>query len=1178
MKRITIIGIAVLILGGAGLGLYFDPAVAARLTERLFGGNPDMKLDGKAERANGERENEEDEADYLLSRAAQIGFYRGISEDQPFEPLQRVQAVRQMNRQRAQRARSRDAGGDALQAVWTEIGPNPIPQGQLVSGTSSVSGRVSAIAVHPTNPNIVYVGTASGGLYRSTDGGANWTPLMDSALSLAIGSIAIAPSAPDTVYVGTGEAEASADSFFGVGIYRLTAASTAAPVLEGPFAGAEMNGRTISEIIVDPANANNLYATTASGVASAGGVGSPILPARGLFRSSNAAAPAPTFTKINVTGVAEDLNMYDAVIDPANFSRLLVSVVGSAAQSGVWLSTNANAAATFTRQIALAGTTSTTARTELAASGTTFYAASAQATGTLYRSNDGGVTWSTQINNNFCGQQCFYDIAVAADPTNANNVYLGGTGNTTTFAFSTNGGTTFTSSAVNLHTDTQAITVAPSLPSTIYFGSDGGIWKSTNNGANWTSLNNATFRATEFQSVAVHPTDPNLTLGGTQDNGTLYRSPANAWSLDDFGDGGFTAIDRNAVSTTAFTAYHGYVRIALYRKTTGYGTTSGWADISSGITGTALFYPPFNLGPGNPNSIYFGTTTLFRSATTGTAWTAASQNLGNSLSAVGISPQNDNVRIVGSRTGQLFGTTTGSATLIDLDPTGTVPNSYIGRSVIDPNNPNTAYVTLCAFGVPTIWKTTNYNNLNTAVAPTWTSASNGLPQTPVNVIIVDPASSNNLYAGTDIGVYVSTDAGANWAPFGTGLPALPVFDIAITSNNLLRIATHGRGMWTLPKVGASFAPLLTAGSATLVSESLLPANGVIDPGETVTVAFGVQNTGNANTASDVGTLQNTGGVTKAGAPQNYGALAANAAETTRNFTFTADRRMLCGTVITATVHHQDGATDLGNLIYRLPTGIAAAASNTFSYTGPPAAVPDNSAVGADLVLPVSGLSGLTGDVNFRLDALPGCDTTAANTNASVTHTFVSDLAFSLRSPAGTTVNLIANRGGAGANICTVTLDDDGGFPSISTLPTTGAASGSFAPESPLSAFDGEDPNGSWTLHVVDSGPADIGTVNRFSLIVSGKSCTLAPTAAGVTLGGRVNTPAGRGLTNATVRLTTADGQTRTTRTTTFGAFRFDGINAGQTVSVSVEAKRYTFAPQVVNLTGDLGDLRLTANR
>ncbi|MEO6564621.1 MAG: hypothetical protein ABIO63_01185, partial [Casimicrobiaceae bacterium] len=723
---------------------------------------------------------------------------------------------------------------DSLTAAWTEIGPNPIPNGQVLNGVQlPVSGRTVAITVHPTNPNLVYVGTAQGGLYRTTDGGTTWTPMLDNALSLAVNTIAIVPSQPDTIFVGTGESGFSADSFFGVGIYRIDNASTAAPTITGPIGGANFTGRSVSKIVVHPTNPNIIFATSASGVGGIGGNANNVLAARGVFRSTDALSAAPTFTKMTITGpAAQDRAFVDVVMDPGNPDLVLCTLADSFAlgEGGIYRSTDAlTANPTFVRTFTTAGTGTNASRTELALhrSGTgvvTVYAASAHNGGTVQRSIDGGATWTQQIDNNFCGGQCFYNIAFAVDPINVDRVYLGGTGATTTFAFSNNGGSTFTNSQNGLHTDSHAIAVAQSIPSTIYFGSDGGIYKSIDSGATWASLNNTTFRATQFMGLAVHPIDPNFTIGGTQDNGTNFYRPDATWFRADFGDGGYAVIDQSSVNNVAVNMYHTYFNSSTLK---GYGYVPGPATATEGnwvfrgcnsVTGngipcggSVLFYAPLEQGPGTPNTIYYGADTLYRSDNLGVLHTAVSQNFGNTpISAIGISPQNDNVRIVGlaapagaTTPGGLFGTTTGSTTLTNLDAGNTVPNNFIARAVIDPNNVNTAYVTLSAFGVVNVWRTTDLNN----AAPTWTAVvgigANILPQVPVSAFIVDPANSTILYAGTDIGVFASTDSGANWTPFGTGLPRVAVFDMAKTSGNLIRIATHGRGMWQTTALGGS---------------------------------------------------------------------------------------------------------------------------------------------------------------------------------------------------------------------------------------------------------------------------------------------------------------------------------------------------------------------------------------
>ncbi|MDZ4794678.1 MAG: hypothetical protein SGI83_10395, partial [Bacteroidota bacterium] len=301
-------------------------------------------------------------------------------------------------------------------------------------------------------------------------------------------------------------------------------------------------------------------------------------------------------------------------------------------------------------------------------------------------------------------------------------------------------------------------------------------------------------------------------------------------------------IDQNATDVTNVRMFHtyfnqtnamGYARVT----TTASATEGNWPFFGCGFGGSTpngmtcaatacLFYAPIEGGPGNPNTLYIGSDVLYRSSDGGTTVNKVSQepvSSGVAISAIGISPQNDNVRMVGLANGGLFGTTTGVSPLVNLDPGNTVPNNFVARTVIDPNDVNTAYVTLSAFGVLGVWKTTNLNN----PTPTWTSAASGIPQVPVNGFVVDPSNSNNLFAGTDIGVYGSTDAGVTWTPFGTGLPVVAVFDVAIAPGNKLRIATHGRGLWETAL--AAVAPTVTINQAA----------GQVDPTTTSPINFTV---------------------------------------------------------------------------------------------------------------------------------------------------------------------------------------------------------------------------------------------------------------------------------------------------------------------------------------------------
>jgi len=351
-------------------------------------------------------------------------------------------------------------------------------------------------------------------------------------------------------------------------------------------------------------------------------------------------------------------------------------------------------------------------------------------------------------------------------------------------------------------------------------GTDGGIYRSNNGGLNWTSLNNSQFTATQFMDIDTHPTDPHFSIGGTQDNGTNFYRPDETWLRADFGDGGYTIVDQNAPDTSAVRMYHTYFNATSLQ---GYGTVGnvasamdgGWAfrgcqsggATVNGITcnGAVRFYAPLERGPGSPNTVYYGSDRLYRSADLGVNHTVVSQNPivgGVAISAIGIAPQDDDVRVAGLSNGALFGTTTGSSTLVDLDPSNTIPDVPIARVVIDPTDVNTAYVSLSSFGVTSVWKTTNLDG----GPPSWTAAAGGggtaIPQVPVNVLVVEPSDAEVIYAGTDIGVYVSTNSGADWMPYGTGLPVVAVFGMARSVGGTLKIATHGRGFWEIAALDA----------------------------------------------------------------------------------------------------------------------------------------------------------------------------------------------------------------------------------------------------------------------------------------------------------------------------------------------------------------------------------------
>jgi photosystem II stability/assembly factor-like uncharacterized protein len=784
-----------------------------------------------------------DKAEYRRLREEQLSLMRGVPHFQPYEP--RSRAIQEMAAQEA-------ATASIDPAFWTPIGPAPIPNGQTQAPSGPVSGRTVSIAVHPTNPNIVYVGTAQGGLYRSLDAGVNWTPIFDSAMSLAIGALALAPSDPEILYVGTGEPNGSADSFFGVGVYRINNASTTAnltgpinPAVTTGVAGTTaFTGRAVSRILVHPTDPATIFVATFTGTGgnpAGGSVGFtvPPLAMRGVYRSTDATSATPAFTKLTVTNAGSippdttgDVTISDIVMDPGDPNVIVAWVLDSAAtvgSGGIYRTVNALAPApTFTQLVV---TTTTAARGELAAARaggvTNMWAATGDSNGRLRRSTDGGATWSAFLAGgvNFCNPQCFYDIAVAAHPTVLTTVHLGGSP-TLIQARSTDAGATFTTNtqtAAGLHVDTHVIVYAPSDPNIMYFGSDGGIWRSTDSGTTWTTRNNTQFNATQFQSLALHPTDREFMIGGTQDNGTEFKQPDGTWTRTDGGDGGYVLIDQNAADVTNVTMYHTYfnnaTQIGFARKTSAVPPTGGWSTFGCGFTPNGilcnpvavLFYAPMASGPGNPQTIYMGSDTVWRSANQGTTMTAVSQVLvpgppvAHPITTIAISPASDDFRLAGTRNGHVFmSNTPGATTMTDItapgmplpNPADTVFRRPVARALFHPTDPNTAWVAFGGYGVTTghhIWKT---NNLSGGAAA-WFPAGFGLPDVPVNSMTIDPAAPFTLYAATDIGVYASQDGGINWVPYSESLPRVAVFDIAFQNSapRVLRIATHGRGIW-----------------------------------------------------------------------------------------------------------------------------------------------------------------------------------------------------------------------------------------------------------------------------------------------------------------------------------------------------------------------------------------------
>jgi len=295
-----------------------------------------------------------------------------------------------------------------------------------------------------------------------------------------------------------------------------------------------------------------------------------------------------------------------------------------------------------------------------------------------------------------------------------------------------------------------------------------------------------------------------------------------------------------------------------------------------------------------------------------------------------------------------------------------------------------------------------------------------------------------------------------------------------------------------PGQTASYSLLVTAPICVAAAPSVTINQAAAQPDPTgvspinFTAVFSEPVTGFATGDVTVGGTAGATTATVTGGPTTY-----NVAVSGMTGSGTVTASIAAGVCVNASAVPNTASTSTDNTVtYNLPL---VPCLSTFSYTGPAVAIPDNTPAGVNIPLTVSGAGTIT-DLNFRFDAAPAstCDATPGNVNAAADHTFIGDLVYTLTSPLGTTVTIVNRRGGTRENICTTLLDDDGGFPSLGTVTSTSGQflSGNFAPDNPLSAFDGQNANGVWTLNVSDNALIDIGSMRRFSLIITSANPTV----------------------------------------------------------------------------------------
>lgn len=649
---------------------------------------------------------------------------------------------------------------------WVNLGPTP---GYYYS-YGNISSRIVTGAYHPTDPNVIYVGPANGGVWKSTDAGSTWLPQTDYEVSLSMGAIAIDPVNPEIVYAGTGEATYSAVSYYGRGLLKSTnGGGSWTNYITGLPASTYF-----SRLKIRPNNSTQLLAALGN---------------NGLYRSTNSGA---SWTQI-LTGRVDDV-----VFSPSGDTAFAVG-------SGIGIRRSINGGASFSTYGATGLAAGSRTHFDLAQSNPSIMWAAVYASSNVnvFKSTDYGLSWSaitmpTSFSSN--AGQAWYDLYCLINPKNPNKVYIG-----TIDVWRTENGSSFTNitngySGGNVHVDQHYIVFHPTQENTILSLNDGGIWRSTNNGTNFTNLNQ-TLTVTQFYRIAASPFMPSRILGGTQDNGTQRTDSTLNWAAVYGGDGGevcFNPFNSNFI--LGETQYNG-----IFRTTNG-GTS--WSSAQSGLSSSenAAWVGPIIHHPTISGTFYTARQSFYKSTNNGSNWVAVSGNVNGTNAVRELAQSKTNPNIIFATTGsQILKSTNEGANWSNI--TVGLPNRTITSVYVHPSDENTVLLTFSGFGTSKVYKSTNGGT-------SWTSISGDLPDTPVNDILIFTEHAgypNTYFVATDIGVFVTENNGTNWLEIPNGLPNTVIMHLDFSpSTKMLRAGTHGRGVYeayidfTVPVELASF--------------------------------------------------------------------------------------------------------------------------------------------------------------------------------------------------------------------------------------------------------------------------------------------------------------------------------------------------------------------------------------
>ena len=685
---------------------------------------------------------------------------------------------------------------------WREIGPYR-------------GGRSVAVAGSTGRPHEFWMGTTGGGVFKSTDGGMSWAPVTDKFFGGTIGAIAVAPSNSDIVYVGTGEYPIRGNVSHGEGVWKTTDAGKTWTNL-----GLGQT-RQISRIRVHPTNPDIVY------VAAQGHVWAPNAE-RGVYRSKDGGKSWQKILFRNDSTGASDLTM-----DPKNPNVLYAGMwqagrtpwllVSGGAGSGIFRSFDGGDHWTEIShwQGLPRGTLGNIGISASPVRAGRVWAIVEADDGGVFRSDDSGTTWVKTNDERKLRQRAWYYSKIHADTRDSNAVWV----NNVSFQKSTDGGKTFRSIRPP-HGDSHDFWQAPEDGRRMIEGDDGGASVSYNGGTSWSDQDYAT---AQFYHVVTTNEFPYKVCGAQQDNSTLCgpsRAPGGIdmsdWQDAGGGESGYIAV-RSDDPNIVFAGSYGGLLTRKDMRTGSERDVNPWPDNPMGHSAEDLKYRfqwtfPIVLSPNDPNTLYAAANVLFRTTNEGQTWTAISPDLTRhdprtlgasggpitkdqtsieyygTIFAVAESPKAKGEIWTGSDDGLVQLTRDGGKTWSNVTPPDMIAFTRVSTVEPSPHDAATAYVAANRYQLddmqPYIWKTSDFGK-------SWKRIDLGIADTEfVRVVREDPEQKGLLYAGTERGVWTSFDDGAHWHKLQLNLPPVPVHDLAVKEGDLVA-ATHGRSFWIL---------------------------------------------------------------------------------------------------------------------------------------------------------------------------------------------------------------------------------------------------------------------------------------------------------------------------------------------------------------------------------------------